>query len=254
MKILLTNDDGIHSEGMSVLMDWAGRLGEIVVVAPKIEQSGKSHSIELHRDFEVKKLNLSGGVIGYSVDSTPADCVRFAILGLREQFDLVVSGVNRGLNIGRDIMYSGTVGAAFEAAALDVKSIAVSTEPESFESAVVYLPDVWQYIETTKLLKKAGILNINIPYAVNGKIRLTRQGGPYYSDDFPCVGNHMYRPNGKSVHRNMGDYTLDTDATLNGYITITPLSIDRTDQLVYQELSTEKERLVASVRAEIDEI
>lgn len=236
MRILLTNDDGIHAEGMQVLLDWAVQLGEVIVAAPKVEQSGKSHGVEIHKPFEVKKISLPHGVTGYSVDSTPADCVRFAILGLHEQVDLVISGVNRGLNIGRDIMYSGTVGAAFEASALGVKAMSVSTEPQSFDSAVKYLPEAWAYIGKRQLFSKTGILNVNIPCDVKGGILLTRQGGPYYSDDFPHIGNDMYRPTGKSIHQDAGDYTLDTDATLNGYVTITPLTIDRTDRSAYEAM------------------
>ena len=237
MRILLTNDDGIYAEGMRVLLDWAVQLGEVVVAAPKVEQSGKSHGIQLGHPFEVRKIEMAHGVVGYSVDSTPADCVRFAIHGLHERFDLVMSGVNRGLNLGRDIMYSGTAGAAFEAAALDMKALAVSTQPKSFDSARKYLPEVWKYISDRRMFEKADILNVNIPHEVTGDIRLTRQGGPYYSDDFPHVGNDLYMPTGKSIHKDVKDFTLDTDATLNGFVTITPLSIERTDMSAYEALS-----------------
>ena len=236
MKILLTNDDGIHAEGMKVLMNWAKTLGEVSVFAPRIEQSAKAHAIEIHKPFEVKKTLLADGSEGFAVDSTPADCVRFAVLGRREKFDLVISGVNRGLNIGRDIMYSGTVAAAFEAANLGVKALSVSTEPASFEDAALHLNRVWDYIQERGLLEKTDILNVNIPCGTNGKILITRQGGPYYSDDFPAIGNDLYRPTGRSIHEDRGDFTLDTDATLNGYITITPLTVDRTDYRAYESI------------------
>ena len=147
MRILLTNDDGIHAEGMKVLMDWAKTIGEIVVYAPKVEQSAKAHAIEIHKPFEAKQVELHDGSTGWAVDSTPADCVRFAVLGRKETFDLVISGVNRGLNIGADINYSGTVSAAFEAALLGVKAMAVSTEPKGFETARSHLPAVWERIQ-----------------------------------------------------------------------------------------------------------
>ena len=83
MKILLTNDDGIYAEGLKHLVEWAKTKGEVVVVAPKSEQSGKSHSIEIHKGFGFKKVDLFEGVESYYVDSTPADCVRIAILGLK---------------------------------------------------------------------------------------------------------------------------------------------------------------------------
>ena len=115
MRILITNDDGIEGEGLRHLVNWARRLGEVVVAAPKVEQSAKSHTIEIHKSFEAKKVEYLPGVTAYAVDSSPADCVRLLVLGLEEHFDLVLSGINRGLNVGCDIIYSGTVGAIFEA-------------------------------------------------------------------------------------------------------------------------------------------
>ncbi len=236
MRILLTNDDGIHAEGMKVLMKWAQQLGEISVFAPKVEQSAKSHTVEIHKPFEVRKVTLFDGSEGFAVDSAPADCVRFAVLGLHEQFDLVISGVNRGLNIGRDIMYSGTVAAAFEAASLGMKALAISTEPATFDDAANHLDAVWSRITERRLFEKTDILNVNIPCGTNGRILLTHQGGPYYSDDFPAIGNDLYRPTGHSIHVDQGDFTLDTDATLNGHITITPLTVDRTDWCAYESM------------------
>lgn len=236
MRILLTNDDGIHAEGMRALMRWASRIGETVVFAPKTEQSAKSHAIEIHRPFEAKRVTLWDGSEGWAVDSSPADCVRFAILGLHEQFDMVISGVNRGLNIGRDIMYSGTVAAAFEASALNVKAMAVSTEPQSFETAERFMDPVWAYIEQRALFRGTDIVNVNIPCETNGQIRLTHQGGPYYSDDFLPIGGDMYRPMGRSVHQDRKDFSLDTDAALNGYISVTPLTVDRTDLRAYEKM------------------
>ena len=237
MRILLTNDDGIHAEGMRVLIDWAKTIGEVAVYAPKVEQSAKSHAIEIHKPFRVTKAALHDGSEGYAVESTPADCVRFAILGRHEKFDLVISGVNRGLNIGRDIIYSGTVAAAFEASALGVKALALSTEPGSFEDVKTHLSGVWSLIESKRLLEKADILNINIPHGTSGRICLTHQGGPYYSDDFPHIGEDMYRPTGKSIHEDQKDFSLDTDATLNGHISVSPLTIDRTDWRAYEAIA-----------------
>ena len=236
MRILITNDDGIYAEGLKGLVAWAQTLGEVTVAAPKVEQSGKSHGIELHEAFEVKKVDVFPGVRAFRVDSTPADCVRYAVLGMQEKFDLVISGINRGLNIGCDIMYSGTVGAIFEAAALNIPAIAVSTQPASFNSANENLPRVWQFLQENKLLERHSLYNINIPLEVKG-IRITRQGGPYYSDDFQPVGNDMYMPKGKCVYEESTDLSIDTNATLHGYISIMPVTIDRTDLRVLQELS-----------------
>ena len=236
MRILLTNDDGIFASGMQVMMDFARRLGDVVVYAPKTEQSGKSHAIEIHQPFTVEPVTLPHGIQGYSVDSTPADCVRYALLGRHEPVDLVLSGVNRGPNIGMDIIYSGTVGAIFEAAALGVKGIAISTGFETFSTAVEQLDNVWTYFTQRKLLDKCGHYNVNIPENYTGTIRITRQGGLYYSDEFPPCGDNLYMPTGICVHKDQGDLSLDTDAVINGHISITPITVDRTNAAVYEML------------------
>ncbi len=236
MRILLTNDDGIQATGLDSMIRWARQLGDVVVAAPRVEQSGKSHGIEIHRAFSVKKGEPIPGVTAYAVDSTPADCVRFAVLGLKEHFDLVISGINRGLNIGSDIMYSGTVGAIFEAAALGIRGMAVSTEPHSYDGAVAHMDRIWDYITRHDLFAKNSIYNINIA-ASAGPIRITRQGGPYYSDDFLPEENDMYHPHGKDVFQESGNMELDTDAVLRGgFISIMPLTTNRTNLAAFDEL------------------
>ena len=111
MRILLTNDDSVSASGLLPLIRWCQTLGEVTVAVPKFEQSGKSHGIELHEPYEAVEVELEPGLKVWTVDSTPADCVRFAVLGLRKEFDLCISGINRGFNIGTDLIYSGTVGA-----------------------------------------------------------------------------------------------------------------------------------------------
>lgn len=235
MRILITNDDGIQGEGLLHLVNWAKKLGEVVVAAPKVEQSAKSHSIQIHDRFEAKRVDYLPGVTAYVVDSSPADCVRLMVLGLGEQFDLVLSGINRGLNVGSDIMYSGTVAAVFEAAALGLKAIAVSTEPKAISVAWEHLDRVWDYFCKHDLLTKHNIYNVNIPLDA-GAIRITRQGGPYYSDDFLPEENDMYRPKGKPVYAPSSD-CLDTDTVLTRKeISIMPLTIQRVDMTVYEEL------------------
>ena len=236
MKILITNDDGVGAAQLPNLIRWCQKFGDVTTVVPKFEQSGKSHGIEIHKPFEAKKVELEPGLTVWTVDSTPADCVRFAILGLGLEFDLVISGVNRGLNIGADIMYSGTVGAACEAVNLGVKAIALSTPPMNYDHATEQLDKVFAFIRSQNLLQMNDIYNINIPSDPKG-IRITRQGGPYYSDDFRPEENDMYRPCGKPVWVDRNDDTLDTDATLHGYISVTPLTVDRTNPTVYHALT-----------------
>ena len=236
MKILVTNDDGLYASQLIPLIRWCRKLGEVTAVVPKVEQSGKSHGIEIHKPFEARQVELESDVTVWAVDSTPADCVRFAVLGLGLNFDLVISGVNRGLNIGSDAMYSGTVGAACEAVNLGIRAIALSTPPKYYDHATDHLDQVFDYILGTNLLSLNDLYNVNIPENPR-EIRITHQGGPYYSDDFPCIGNDLYRPTGKAIWEDRQDDTLDTDATLHGYITITPLTIDKTNWEVYNKLT-----------------
>ncbi len=235
MRILIVNDDGLNAAQLPGLIRWASKLGEVTTFVPKVEQSGKSHSFTLHRDFEAKQVRLAPDITVWSVDSTPADCVRFAVLGKKMEFDLCISGVNRGYNMGADIMYSGTVAAAYEAVNLGIPAISLSTCPENYDRATVELDRVWDFFRENKLMDVNNIYNVNIPPQVKG-FRVTAQGGPYYSDDFPGVGSDMYRPTGKPIWEDSGNDMLDTDATMHGYITITPLQLDRTNREVLQKL------------------
>ena len=236
MRILITNDDGLQASQLIPLIRWFEKLGEVTAFVPKVEQSGKSHSFQIREPFEVKQVELSPGLTVWSVDSTPADCVRIAVLGMKMEFDLVVSGVNRGLNMGADIMYSGTVAAASEAVNLGMNAIALSTNPENYDHATDALDTVWAYFQEKDLFRYNRLYNVNMPADPKG-IRITRQGGPYYSDDFPFVGNDLYKPMGKPVWEDAGNDQLDTDATMHGYITISPLTIDRTNWDVFRKLN-----------------
>ena len=237
MRILITNDDGMHASQLIPLIKWCQKLGDITTVVPKVEQSGKSHGIELRHAFEAKQVELEPGITIWAVDSTPADCVRFAVLGLKMEFDLVISGVNRGLNVGTDMMYSGTVGAIFEAANLGLPGIALSTTIGHYDQAVSQLDRVWDYFEEHQLMERGSHYNVNIP-ADAKSIRITRQGGPYYSDDFPPIGNDMYEPKGICVYVNRNDLSLDTDCVMSGHISVLPLTTNRVDMGLYNELKT----------------
>jgi 5'-nucleotidase len=237
MRILITNDDGIQASGLLPLAQWAQKLGEVTVIAPKFEQSGKSHGIEIHKSFEMKKVDFAPGITAYALDSTPADCIRVAILGLKEKFDLVISGINRGLNIGRDTIYSGTVGAIFEANALGVPALAFSTSPAYYDKSLSHMDAIYDYICRNLLLEKGDLYNINIPECPVG-FRITRQGGPYYSDKFDFQENDMVMPCGIDVFRSSNTKDLDTDAVLvHHLISISPLTIDRTDRELYAQLT-----------------
>lgn len=235
MRILVTNDDGIRAPGLEILANWARKLGEVTVIAPKFEQSAKSHSINIHNPFEAKQVRWLEEVECYSVDSSPADCVRFAINGLYMDFDLIFSGINRGLNVADDIAYSGTDAAIFEAAHLGYKAVAFSTIPISFKWAEESLDLVWKHITDNRYLEHNGIWNVNIPEDPKG-ILLTRQGRAYFRDVFDEAGTDMYIARGTSFYENSGKQEEDIDAVMNGYISITPLSVDHTAMDVFRKL------------------
>ncbi len=235
MKILLTNDDGIDAEGLRVVADWATLIGDVTVCAPKVQQSGKSHAINIYTPFEIKKVDYPGTTEAYSVDSSPADCVRFGTIGLDRHYDLVLSGINKGLNMGEDVMYSGTAGAIFEACTRGMKGIALSTHVGSFDTARKWIDKVYQFIIENKMFNCCDILNVNIPEEVKG-FRITTQGGPFYTDSFQEVEKDMWKQTGYCVHNNAHDPAIDSDATIDGYITITPLTIERTNYKAYEIL------------------
>ena len=231
MRILITNDDGRNADQLFPLVDFCKTLGDVFVCVPKFEQSGKSHGIELHKPFEAKREEIDGITV-WTVDSTPVDCIRFAVLGLKEKFDLVISGVNRGLNVGVDMLYSGTVSAACEAAILGLKAIALSVSPEDYNESTKNLKAVFDYIFANDMLSKHALYNINMPSSPKG-YKITHQGGPYYSDDFVHIGNDMYTPKGKCVYEDRNDLSIDTDAVMHSYVSITPLTTDKTCEKAY---------------------
>lgn len=233
MRILVTNDDGIESVGLRILVEWATKLGEVTVCAPTVQQSAKSHAINIHDPIEVHKVPYMSGVTAYSVNSTPVDCVRFATLGLKTTYDLVLSGINRGFNMGEDILYSGTCGCIFEAKLRSIKAVAFSTDPSTFDHAKAHLDDAWNFIQANNLFDYADLYNVNIPLDPKG-ICLTRQGDAYFTDSFDKLDENHYQQNGYCIHENQYDLTIDTDATISGYVSVTPLSIKRDDRVEFE--------------------
>lgn len=236
MKILITNDDSISSEVLLPLVKWVKQFGQVTIVVPKYEQSGKSHCIEFRKAFEVKQVPFGDPDIkAYTVDSSPADCVRFALEGMQTTFDFVISGINRGLNLGIDVLYSGTLGAVFEAASFGLPSIALSTKSGGFDEAINALDELKEFFLRHDLLKKNSLYNINIPVHHNG-IRITRMGVRYFVDEFLPQGNDMYLPTYKNTWTGSDDFSIDFNAALSGFISVTPLTLDRTNLTVFEEL------------------
>ena len=236
MKILIANDDGIRSPVLPLLAKWAMKLGEVTIAAPKVEQSGKSQAIQFIHEIEITEVEIAPGIVGYSVDSTPADCVRFGIHGLKQNYDIIISGINRGYNLGDDIVYSGTCGAIFEGSRMGIKGLALSTDVDNLMNAPEHLDTVWEYIEKNDLYAHNSLYNVNIPHTPND-IRITRQGGMYYTDTFVHRGGHLYVQSGEVVKDAGGDPLSDINAIRANAISITPLIPTRTEMSVFKKLN-----------------
>lgn len=234
VSILLSNDDGISSEGIAILQDALAALDEIWVVAPDRDQSAVSHSLTLYRPLRIEQV----GPRAFAVDGTPTDCINLAINGLlQERPCLVISGINRGANLGDDITYSGTVSAAMEATLLGVPAIAVSLVADDdfdFAPAAAFT----QRLATAVLadhLPPDTLLNVNVPGLPAEQIKgfaLTRQGKRRYGDAIvekvDPRGKKYYWIGGGPFDFVDGEGT-DFSAVRQGLISVTPLHLDLTN-------------------------
>jgi 5'-nucleotidase len=238
--LLLTNDDGIESQGLWSLARKAMTYKdfEVFIVAPDRERSGSGHAISIHRPIEIRKVDKRyERVTAFSTSGTPADCVKLAVEGLMDRKpDLVLSGINRGPNLGTDVFYSGTVSAAMEGALLGIRSVAVSVtsfEDVNYEVAAEFAVDFVRTISTSKSFPK--LVNINVPSVDADSIAgvaVTRLGVQTYRDTFSKridpQGRTWYWLGGTLVEGNFVDDT-DTCAIQRNLISITPLLTDLTD-------------------------
>ena len=233
--ILVTNDDGVQSPGILALATAMRTLADVQVVAPAINQSAVGHKKTLFQDIPVNETKLADDTPALAVGGSPADCIAMSALGLAQwPPNLVVSGINRGANMGQDITYSGTVTAALEAAIQGVPALAVSfTYFNAQDKAEDYAEAARvAVIVARKLLDKGlpplTILNLNIPPMTPVKgIRLTRQGIRFYNDELARDGN-IYRIVGPVPTGNVDEEGTDLWAAHNGYASLTPLHLDLT--------------------------
>lgn len=233
-RIIVTNDDGIHAPGILALANAMRPLGDVEVIGPALNQSASGHKKTLFQDIPVQPTTLADGSAATSVGGSPADCIALAALGMVEWPPaLVVSGINRGANMGQDITYSGTVTAALEAAIQGVPAIAVSlnhrdaTRVEDYAEAARIAALVAQMV-LLKGLPAMTILNLNIPHADRVKgLRLTRQGVRVYADEL-AVTDSVYRIVGPEPGGMTDEEGTDLWAVHNGYASLTPLHLDLT--------------------------
>jgi len=239
LLILLTNDDGIYAPGLAALYQELRQLGEVTVVAPESEQSAVGHAITLTTPLRVKEVALEDGEQGWAVSGTPADCVKIAMAELLpEAPDLVVSGINLGPNVGINVLYSGTVSAATEAAILGVKGVALSLnsyDPDAdFATAARLARELLAQMQSWSPWANGVCLNINLPalppHRIRG-IRITRQDvGPLVEHFERRVDprKHVYYWLAEINERRPQDLETDSGALSQGYISITPIQHDLT--------------------------
>jgi 5'-nucleotidase len=242
LTILVTNDDGIDSQGIQILAETLKALGNVYVVAPDKECSAMAHSLSLHRPLRVDKVRE-----GYfAVDGTPADCINLAVCSLLpERPKLIASGINKGGNMGEDVTYSGTVSAAFEGAFYGIPSFAISLASKDdfkFKTAASFALRVARFI-LKEGLPKDTFLNINVPNLHEDGVRsyrITRQGRRVYGDavveGVDPGGQKYYWIRGHRGFESMEG--TDFEAVSSHHISITPLHLDLTDYSSMQEMST----------------
>ncbi len=237
MNILLTNDDGVFSDGLKILLKYLKGYYNIYVVVPETEKSAMSHSINLFNPLRVKEIKIDN-FLYYVISGTPVDCVKIGVKELiKKRIDMVISGINSGPNLGMDILYSGTVSAACEGAILGIPSISISiADYKDFkyeDSAKITL----KLIEKIRNIKfpRDTILNINIPNKkieeIKG-IKITYQSESRFNEEYERRidprGNLYFwlKGNFKEVEKEEGS---DVDAVKNGYVSITPINLNLTD-------------------------
>ncbi|PIQ85858.1 MAG: 5'/3'-nucleotidase SurE [Candidatus Omnitrophica bacterium CG11_big_fil_rev_8_21_14_0_20_45_26] len=250
MNILLTNDDGIHAPGLMAVLDVLKSKAKCVVVAPNRERSATSHAISLYHQIHVQKHPINESIEGYAVDGTAADCVKFGIfeLGQKNKFDLVISGINPGLNTGISVYYSGTIGAAREGLINGVPAMAVSQDRalgNDFSYGAGLVLNLFEGYLSGQLPKDV-LLNVNIP-ALDGTkikgIKSTNQAPSRFAEWYELQAEDQakqiksYALKG-DIHLTAPDGTSDEEALREGFVSITPLGLDTTCHKKKIELKT----------------
>ncbi|WP_029917817.1 5'/3'-nucleotidase SurE [Pelobacter seleniigenes] len=240
MLILVTNDDGIRSPGLKALAQALQDLARVVVVAPDRNRSAVGHSVTLERPLRADELKADV----FAVDGTPTDCVHLGIHGLiRQRPDLVVSGINRGSNVGDDITYSGTVSAALEAALMGLPAFAVSLDSDQFltenlDRAAAFARKLAKLV-LAQGLPQDTFLNVNVPAGTCQGVELTRQGKRRYGEAVVCNED----PRGRKYYWIGGSQAAfqdiagtDSFALQQGRISVTPLRTNFTHEQSYHHL------------------
>jgi 5'-nucleotidase len=244
MRVLLSNDDGISADGLEALAEAAAELGEVVVVAPDREQSATSHAISLTRPLRIKKVQPNW----YAVDGTPTDCAFLAINHLLKDArpDVLISGINRGANLGDDVTYSGTVAAAMEGTLLGVPSLAVSLirrDQHEYSHAAAFARDLARVVAKAAL-PRGTLLNVNVPPGPIKGYAVTRLGKHSYGTEViektdPRGRRYYWIGGDEAQHEDIPG--SDCNVTIDqGLVSITPLHLDLTHTSMIDEVKSWK--------------
>ena len=256
--ILVTNDDGYDAPGIVMLAEAMRELGDVQVCAPANNQSASGHKITLGQNIAYKRATVGDGIPALAVSGSPADCIALSLLGLIDgRPDIVVSGINRGENMGQDLTYSGTVTAALEAAIHGLPAIAFSlasrhaSRREDYRVAASVAQGIVK-MALTRSLPANTILNVNIPPAQRLEdlrgIRLTRQGLRIYRDCLVEVAPGIARVDGEPPTANTDELGTDVWAAHRDFVSVTPVHLDMTAHRFMADLEAWDMRLPESAR------
>ena len=247
--ILIVNDDGIHAQGIKALVQAVQHLGKVVVVAPDKGQSAMGHAITINNPLRLEQVHVFSNVLSYQCSGTPADCVKLAVdKVLHEKPTICLSGINHGANHSINVIYSGTMSAAMEAAIEGIPSIGFSlldyAAEADFEQAATYVTSITQKVLTLKS-KLPILLNVNIPKTSTQKIKgikLCRQANAKYVEEFAerldPMQKKYYWLTGKFVNFDKGKDT-DVWALAHNYVSIVPVQFDFTHYALKAQLETQ---------------
>ncbi len=230
-RIIVTNDDGVFSEGIERLAAALSEVGDVFTVAPDQERSAAGHSLTLHHPLRAKLV----GPQRWSVDGTPTDCVNWGVLHLLrdERPKLLFSGINLGLNLGDDVTYSGTVSAAFEGTLIGIPSVAISQEIETgftFDAAAAFATRLARLL-LEQPLTPGTLINVNVPAEAPRGVRVGRQGRRRYGEAVIEKMDPRGRPYywiGSTPPEGELEHGTDLSAVEENYISVTPLHLDLT--------------------------
>ncbi len=250
--ILITNDDGVNAPGLLALKQALQDIARVEVFAPDRNWSAASRTRTFHKPLRVDEVRLLDGSLGHVTNGTPSDCVSLAVLGLLDRLpDLIVSGINDGLNLGRDVSYSGTVAAAMEGVRVGVPAVAVSfdtisdrSEMPDYSAAADFAARFARFVLDQPKLPENIVLNVNVPYLPAGRrleSKITRLGGEAYSN-YLVTGKD---PQGRNYYWVSGDpltkgsteeESTDIGAISAGFASITPIHLDMTEHSLLEPL------------------